>query len=166
MDVKLVRYDGQTDVAVGLIQAFWQSHNQYTPSHQEALEDLSAWTAKGHCLYLISHQQTYVGFVHLGSRGCEMDWLEDIFVLPALQGKGIGSEAIRQVEAIVKAYSETLYIKAAAKNDRAVRLYHRLGYTCLNTITIRKDFRPEKYQTVGVERIMGLDLDVKQDKGS
>lgn len=116
----------------------------------------------GHLLYLISYNEEYVGFVHLGSRGCEIDWLEDIFVLPEFQGKGIGTCAIKLIEDIVKEYSETLYIEAAARNMRAIRLYQKIGYTCLNTITIRKDFQPEKYETVSIERIMNMDFDVKQ----
>ena len=50
---------------------------------------------------MISYNEEYVGFVHLGSRGCEIDWLEDIFVLPEFQGKGIGTCAIKLIEEIV-----------------------------------------------------------------
>lgn len=164
MNVKLIKYSNETTVIISLIKKFWQSHNQYTPSYEEAFDDLTGWTKEGHRLYLISYNEEYVGFVHLGSRGCEIDWLEDIFVLPEFQGKEIGTCAIKLIEDIVKEYSETLYIEAAARNMRAIRLYQKIGYTCLNTITIRKDFQPEKYETVSVERIMNMDFDVKQSK--
>lgn len=164
MKVKLIMYRNETAVIINLIKNFWQSHNQYIPSEEEIFIDLAEWTKKGHCIYLIKYNETYVGFVHLGSRGCQMDWLEDIFVLPEFQGKGIGTCAIKQIEAIVKQYSETLYIEAAARNQKAIRLYHKIGYTCLNTITIRKDFQPEKQETIHVEKIMDMDFDVKQMK--
>lgn len=61
------------------------------------------------------------------------------------------------VEDIVKEYSESLYIEVAARNMKAIRLYQRIGYNCLNTITIRKDFHPEKCETIGNERIMDMD---------
>ncbi len=38
--------------------------------------------------------------------------------------------------------------EAAARNARAIRLYRRLGYGCLNTITLRKDFILILYKTV------------------
>lgn len=164
MDVKLVLYSHETAIIISFIKKFWQSHNQYTPSDEEAFDDLTEWTKEGHRLYLINYKEEHVGFAHLGSRGCEMDWLEDIFVLPEFQGKGIGTCAIKQVEDIVKEYSEALYIEAAARNRRAIRLYQKIGYTCLNTITVRKDFQPKKYETVSVERIMDMDFDVKQRK--
>ena len=69
-----------------------------------------------------------IGFVHLGNRGAKIDWLEDLFILPEYQGGGLGTQAIFQVEAIVRKYSESLYIEAAARNEGAIRLYQKLGF--------------------------------------
>ena len=164
MDIQLIAYHNENEIAAGLITRFWQEHNGVTPSYEEACEDLYQWTRAGHFLYFISLDDQYIGFVHLGSRGCEADWLEDIFVLPEFQGKGIGSRAIQLAEDIVKEYSESLYIEVAARNMKAIGLYQRIGYDCLNTITIRKDFQPENHETVGNERILGMDFDVKRCK--
>lgn len=164
MDIQLVAYHNETEIAANLIIGFWQAHNHFTPTAEEAQADLKEWTKGGHHLYFIVLNDKYVGFVHLGSRGCEADWLEDIFVLPEFQGKGIGSRAIQLTEEIVKGYSESLYIEVAARNMKAIRLYQRMGYNCLNTITIRKDFHPETCETVRSERIMELDFDIKQYK--
>ena len=165
MNVKLVLYNNETETAIDLIIKFWQAHNHHTPSREDALADLMDWTKEKHCLYLICHDEDYIGFVHLGSRGGKIDWLEDLFVLPELQGKGIGTYVISLVEDIVKEYSESLYIEAAARNRRAIRLYQRNGYTCLNTITIRKDFQPENFETISTEKIMDMDFEVKQYMG-
>ncbi len=163
MDIELILYSNESTTAIDLIVKFWQSHNQYTPSYEEALADLTEWTKPGHRLYMILHQEEYVGFVHLGSRGCEIDWLEDIFVLPEFQGQGIGTSAIMQIENIVKEYSESLYIEVAARNTGAIRLYQKIGYNCLNTITIRKDFHPDKHQTISTETIMNMNFEIKTD---
>lgn len=88
MDVTLVPYGNETDTAIRLIIQFWQAHNHETPSWEDAADDLTQWTKDGHYLYFIRYGSDVVGFVHLGSRGAEMDWLEDIFVLPEFQGKG------------------------------------------------------------------------------
>ena len=165
MEVKLIPYQGETETATDLIIRFWQAHNHCTPSREDAFADLTEWTKPGHYLYFISYHHKYVGFLHLGSRGCEADWLEDIFVLPEFQKKGIGSRAIQLAEAIVKEYSESLYIEVAARNRNAIRLYQRIGYNCLNTITIRKDFRPETCETVSRENITGAEFKIKQHNG-
>ena len=93
-----------------------------------------------------------------------MDWLEDIFVLPEFQGKGIDTRAIRLAEDIVKGYSESLFIEAAARNRDAIRLYQKLGYTCLNTVTVRKDFQPENYETIDTETLFDMDFHIKRYK--
>ena len=164
MDVQLKAYNNEIEIATNLIIRFWQEHNHLAPSYEDAYEDLREWTKAGHFLYFICLSNNYVGFVHLGSRGSAADWLEDIFVLPEFQRKGIGSRAIQLAEKIVKEYSESLYIEVAARNMKAIRLYQRIGYDCLNTITIRKDFQPGKYETIRHERIFEMDFDVKRYK--
>lgn len=162
MDVDLILYSGETDVACSLIQKFWEEHNQSLQTPEETHDNLKAWTGEGHRLYLIRKDDNFVGFAHLASRGCKIDWLEDIFVLPEFQRRGIGSHAIRLIENIVMEYSDSLYIEAAARNDRAIRLYQKIGYNCLNTITIRKDFHPERCETVGRENILNLNFEIRR----
>ena len=164
MNVTLREYTGETTGMCALIRAFWLAHNGYVQTEEEAVEDLAAWTQAGHKLYFIRAEEEDVGFVHLGSRGAEPDWLEDIFVLPAFQGKGIGTAAIRLTERIVMQYSDCLYIEAAARNERAIRLYRKIGYDCLNTITIRKDCLPEKEHTVSKQTLFGMDFAVRTRK--
>ena len=164
MKVFLILYSNEEKEAVKLITDFWKSHNNHNSTYEEALEDLRSWTKEGHKFYLIKYNEEYIGFVHLGSRGCEIDWLEDIFVEEKYQGQGIGSYVIGLIEDIVKEYSECLYIEAAARNSKVIKLYQKLGYNCLNTITIRKDFDEQKYETIRKEKIMDLDFVVKGNK--
>lgn len=151
-----------------LIKRFWLEHNGETQTDAEARADLCAWTAEGHRFFFIlpkdGAELSPVGFAHLGSRGAAADWLEDLFILPEFQGRGIGSEAIKLLESTVKQYSESMYIEAAARNERAIRLYRRLGYDCLNTITIRKDFEPEKFETLHKETLLGETFGVRRYK--
>lgn len=162
--IKLEKYAGQEAELCALIRGFWLAHNAYEQTAEESRRDLALWTAEGHALYVIREDGAAVGFVHLASRGCEMNWLEDLFVLPERQGCGIGSEAVRLAEEIVRGYSESLYIEAAARNSDAIRLYRRLGYDCLNTITIRKDFPGYEYDVVSREHVCGNDFEVRRDR--
>lgn len=162
MKIELIRYRDEQEIAIDLIIKFWKEHNQVNVSYEDANENLIEWTKEGHILYFISVDNEYVGFVHLGSRGCEIDWLEDIFILPKYQNQGIGTKAIQIVEEMVKQYSDSLYIEVASRNINAIRLYHKIGYDCLNTLTIRKDFKMEKQETVGKEQIFKMDFKVKK----
>lgn len=161
----LVDYEaGKEAEAVRLIQGFWLAHNRYHQTEEEARADLRAWTGEGHRLYFITLGDAAVGLLHLGSRGGEIDWLEDLFVLPEYQGRGIGCQAIRLAEAMVRQYSQSMYIEAAARNEGAIRLYRRLGYDCLNTVTVRKDFPGYDYNVVRTERVYGERFEIRKDR--
>lgn len=162
MNIGLSLYNNEREDAIALIQNFWLNHNHYRETDEEAMEDLSFWTGQGHRFYFIITDCKKVGFVHLGSRGAEPDWLEDIFVMPAYQNKGIGSMAIELTEGIVREYSASLYIEVAAWNKRALQLYRKLGYDCLNTITIRKDFCADDLECVSEESILDLKFEIKK----
>lgn len=163
-EIHLQIYEGEQDEAVKMIQAFWLCHNGIRQERLEALLDLEAWTKVGHAFYWIRKGARDVGFVHLGSRGAEMNWLEDLFVLPSEQGKGIGSKALQLAEALVRTYSDSFYIEVAARNERALRLYRHLGFDCLNTLTIRKDFKIEDFDCLRKEKIYDLDFEIRRLK--
>ena len=189
MNISLELYTNtQQATACELIKKFWLAHNNFEQSDEDSLQDLKNWTAEGHRFYFITaddlagntlspdistkasensttqdkaSSSQIVGFVHLGNRGAQIDWLEDLFVLPELQSKGIGRRAIALVENIVRDYSESLYIEAAARNLRAIALYRELGYDCLNTITIRKDFDTSHLKTIQKEHIAGHEFECR-----
>jgi len=167
-EIELVPYKSSESIdknyLIELIINFWKEHNGILQNIDETINDINEWTKSGHKLYLIKYDNNYIGFAHLGSRGCEIDWLEDIFVLPKYQRKGIGSKVIYMLEQIVKEYSDSLYIEVATRNINALRLYNKIGYNCLNTVTIRKDFKPDNLKTISKEKINDLDFDIKTTK--
>lgn len=155
-------YSGEQEAAVSLIQAFWRCHSFVEQTREDALQDLQAWTAGKHSFFFILHDEERVGFLHLGSRGGPADWLETLFVLPTWQNRGIGSAAVHLAEEIVQSYSDFLHIEAVARNEGAIRLYHRLGYDCLNSIIIRKDFRDTGFKYVLTETLYGLPFEIRK----
>lgn len=162
--VELKPYRGEEERASFLIREFWRAHNQYEQTAEETKADLAAWTGEGHALYFILADGRIAGLLHLGSRGGEIDWLEDLFVLPDFQKRGIGSETVRLAEEIVKEYSQSMYIEAAARNEGAIRLYKKLGYSCLNTITVRKDFPGYEYDVIRKESLYGQEFEIRKTK--
>lgn len=49
---------------------------------------------------------------------------------------------------------ETMYLEVAPANEAAIRLYHRLGFTNLNTLTLNRSVK--KKSQLGTETIGGL----------
>lgn len=153
--VELKIYDSSREAEMlSDIAAFWKTHYvDLTP--EGAASDLRAWTAKGHELYVILAGGEQVGFLHMSSRGGACDWLEDVFVREGLRGRGIGGQAIELAwEMLRKKGLETMYLEVVPANAAAIRLYHRLGFTNLNTLTLNRSVK-EKRQ-LGTETIGGL----------
>ena len=162
--LELQLYNNEQEKMLILIKGFWLCHNDYNQTDEESLEDLKNWTAEGHKLYYIVLDKKEIGLVHLGSRGARVDWLEDLFLLPEYQNKGNGTKAVELVENIVKQYSDSLYIEAAARNERAISLYRKLGYNCLNTISVRKDFNEDSFKCIRKEKIYDKDFEIRKLK--
>lgn len=94
-------------------------------------------------------------------RGSTVCWIEDIFVEERLRGQGIASEAIRLAEEILRKRGVTgICMDVTPDNIAALKLYHRLGYDRLSTVTVQKDFQP--FETDRMERIAGMDFRVKK----
>lgn len=155
-------YSGEQEAAVSLIQAFWRCHSFVEQTKEDALQDLQAWTTGKHSFFFILHDEERVGFLHLGSRGGPADWLETLFVLPSWQNRGIGTAAVHLAEEIVQSYSDFLHIEAVARNEGAIRLYRKLGYDCLNSIIIRKDFHDNGFKCVRTETLYDMPFEIRK----
>lgn len=162
MKITLVPYAGEEKAAMELIHDFWRCHSQADTTEEENRADLLAWTSENHQFYFICAEGERVGFAHLGARGAAVDWLEDLFVIPSRQRQGIGTAAVREIERMVSDYSESLYLEAAARNEAAIRLYKRLGFDCLNSVTLRRDFKPEDFAVLRTEEIHGLPFEIRK----
>lgn len=157
--VKLEKYSEHFETKMSeLIIDFWKTHNAIS-SRDDALKDIRNWTSVGHILFKIIHKDEFVGFLHLGSRGATIDWIEDIFVAIEFQKKGIGSAAIFEAEKFIREQGlETLYIEVVPSNVNAMQLYHKLGFKHLNTVTLCKSSKIKT--TIKEETINGLKFKV------
>lgn len=59
----------------------------------------------------------------------------------------------------------SLYLEVAARNIEALKLYQRLGYDTLNTVTIRKDLSGT-FEVIERVQIAGHELKIKKLKPS
>lgn len=155
--IELKPYEsGYESTMLADIAAFWTTHC-LTITPEQAAGDLDDWTGKRHELYVILSDGAPAGFLHMGSRGGACDWLEDVFVREELRGRGIGGRAIELAWERLRAQGcETMYLEVVPANGGAIRLYHKLGFTNLNTLTLNRSVK-EKRQ-LGTETIGGLEF--------
>lgn len=115
-------------------------------SLSEAAKTLQDWQCGDNELYVILQNEESVGFLRLNYRGPIVAWIEDIFVDEDKRGQGIATEAISAAEDIVRSRTgyEALCLDVVPRNVAALQLYHKLGFTDLSMITLRKELKESK----------------------
>ena len=145
---------------IPFIISFWKTHHADT-DEANAREDIAAWTAENHNLFIITKSDHPVGFLHLNMRGSTVCWIEDIFVAEEFRRQGIASGAIALAENLLKERGvKGISMDVVPDNLPALRLYHRLSYDRLSIITVRKDF--DEFETARTEEISGLSFRVRR----
>ncbi len=112
----------------------------------EAEKTLQSWMTENHELYMIDYDGTIVGFLHIGYRGENVAWIEDIYVDEKYRNIGIATKSIHLAEEIIKskpAYTAICF-DVSPRNEAALKLYHKLGYNNLSLITVRKELYENK----------------------
>ncbi len=153
--VKLIEYsDLYKEKTIERIAQFFGLHVQFLnnefkiteENYKEAENTLENWQKDSGALYIIVYKRNSVGFLRLGYRGPSVAWLEDIYVDENFRGKGIATKSILLAEEILKQNKKyrALSIDVVPRNIDAINLYHKLGYTDLSIITIRKEFGESK----------------------
>lgn len=83
--------------------------------------------------YIICRDEQIAGYALLAltysnEAGGLVVWFEELFVLPAFQGQGLGREAFAYVEATFEGKAARLRLEVEPDNVRAQALYRQLGY--------------------------------------
>ena len=148
------------DILAGFVSDFWSVHHSDV-SIDEARKTLLDWTKDDHILYVILWNGVPAGFIRTHCTSSTVCWIDDIYVDTPHRGKGIATEAIRQVEnALREKGFRSFCMEVIPDNLPALRLYHRLGYDRLSLITMRKD--DESFETQRTEIIAGLPMRVRK----
>lgn len=113
---------------------------------RESQKTLAAWLAPPNALLVILEDEISVGLILVCYEDKQVARIEDVFVDCEHRGKGLASFAIKEVEKIIKEKSECMAIclEVSLRNLNAVKLYHKLGYTDLGLITMRKQLGESK----------------------
>ena len=152
--------DGDAEALAPFVVSFWETHHDAV-ALQKARDMLSRWTEGEYRLYVVRRGGQAVGFLRAHSSSPSVCWIDDLFVDAPFRGQGIASAAIaRFEEAAARQGSRSFCMEVVPDNLPALRLYHRLGYTRLSLVTVRKDL--DGFETARVETIGGLPLHVRR----
>ena len=125
---------------------------EYWEDGATAAQTLDGWDPET-TVYLILDEQTPVGFVRLRKGGHDAAWLEDLYVSEHHRGKGIGSEAMALLDAMLLGDGTTaLFVDVAIRNVEALAFYQGCGFDHLNMVQLRKNYdrRLDKEEEVEV----------------
>ena len=149
MNIKLVEYRNEDkNEALIRISEFFGHHASLVTFvktqmnvEDEMVQTLESWIEKGNCLYLIILDERTIGFVHIGLRGQNVAWIEDVFVDKNFRSKGIATQAIALAEDIIKSNEQytSICMDVTPRNIDAMRLYQKLGYNNISIVTLRKE---------------------------
>ena len=124
----------------------------------KAEKNLENWLQNSHEWYIIQYKEIVVGFLHIGYRGGNVAWIEDIYVDKVYRNKGIATQSIHIAEEIIKSHEgyTSVCFDVVPQNAAALNLYYKLGYHNLSLITIRKELYENNRDRT--EKFMGLDF--------
>lgn len=149
--IMLLPYDESFErVTLRRIGTFFGFHDSLIEAESMPSDDiyltLTEWQTHPNALYMIIRDGVSLGFMRIGFRGPSVAWIEDIFVDVEHRGQGIASDAIATAERIVAEMPgyTAVCMDVSPRNENALRLYHKLGYTDLSLITVRKELGKSK----------------------
>jgi len=125
----------------GFHRALYDGEENPPSPTRETRKTLKRWTAKDNSLYVILSGGVSMGFVHIGWRGGNVAWVEDIYIDKEQRGKGLASQAIACAEKVISKDNRytAVCVDVSPRNGDALRLYARLGYTNIGMLTLRKE---------------------------
>jgi ribosomal-protein-alanine N-acetyltransferase len=86
-------------------------------------------------VYVAREGGEIVGFAVLQMRGAFVGYIQSVGVGPGARGRGIGSAIVRFAEERIFRESPNVFLCVSSFNERALRLYLRLGYEVVGELT-------------------------------
>lgn len=119
-----------------LLIAFWKSQ-LCSPSESDVLEDIRRMLDPKGIGRLVCHGEDIAGFIYVNEKYGYLNNIEYLYIDKAFRGKGLATFAIEEIKKMVLAKdNERVQIEVSPNNVRALKLYHRLGFTFIDTMTL------------------------------
>jgi ribosomal protein S18 acetylase RimI-like enzyme len=86
-------------------------------------------------LYVARAGNDVVGFILLNMHGPFVGYIQSVAVAESARGLGVGAQLVGYAEARIGRVSPNVFLCVSSFNDGARRLYERLGYRYVGTLT-------------------------------
>ena len=138
---------GDRALYIRMVQEFYRTdavdHEIPVENIENTFEELMRGDAYAEA-YILEDQGQPAGYMLLAKTfsqeaGGPVVWIEEIYIRPEYQGKGIGSRVFKKLDAMFDADVYRLRLEVEKTNIRAVELYERQGYTWLAYDQMIKD---------------------------
>lgn len=139
-----------------LLVKFWKSQ-LYNPTDADILEDIRRMIDPKGIGRLILHKGKIAGFIYVNEKFGYLNNIEYLYVDEPFRGLGIATFAINEIKKIILSKgNERVQIEVAPNNIKALKLYHKLGFTCIDTWSLSTEILGE---TVDIN-YKGLDFKI------
>lgn len=129
---------------------------EFWHTDEESFETLKHWQSKG-TVYNVYFEDNVAGFFYIRSGGQDVAWLEDLFILEAFRGKGIGKKTFAMLDELMKQKGvKAMFVDVIPRNASAIGFYLDCGFDHLNMIQLRKNYderlnKADKIEVLGYE---------------
>ncbi len=101
---------------------------------REFEECLAAFFGINKEVYVVTENNTIIGFAILQMAGTFKGYIQSILVTEGYRGRGIGTQLIKFCENRILQVSPNIFICVSSFNTDAARLYGRLGYETIGEL--------------------------------
>ncbi|HYG16295.1 MAG TPA: GNAT family N-acetyltransferase [Bacteroidia bacterium] len=93
-----------------------------------------------------------VGYTRITLQGAFVGYINTLVIGQQWQGRGYGSQVIKELENIIFAQFPNVFIMASSFNPRAVKLYQSLGYEVIGEL---KDYAVKGHSEILLRKTIG-----------
>ena len=118
-----------------MLKDFWTTQ-LYDATKADILEDIRRLLNPKCYSYLIMSDEKIAGFIYVNEKYGYNNNIEYLFVKKEFRGKGLGLLALEEIKKIILPSQGRVQIEVNPSNDKALKLYHSLGFNNIDTITL------------------------------
>lgn len=122
---------------------FWKTQ-LFDPTDADILEDIRRMIDPKGIGRLIIHNEEIAGFIYVNEKYGYLNNIEYLYIREQYRGKGLATFAIKEIKKIVlEKGNDRVQIEVAPNNLGALQLYHKLGFTSIDTWTLSTEIPGE-----------------------
>lgn len=136
-----------------MLKDFWKTQ-LVEVSDDDVLEDIRRMLSPKCYGYLITFENEIAGFIFANEKYGYTNNIEYLYIKSNFRRKGLASFALKRIKEIVLSRGNPrVQIEVAPNNISALKLYHKLGFNAIDTITLSTSIagKTKKFNFQGLE---------------